>query len=478
MAGLESPGTGAALNRKKVCVVGAGWAGLAAAIGATQGGHQVTVLEASRTLGGRARAVAAAVTHPVLDGSTTPLDNGQHILIGAYRETLDLMRLVGVEPEDTLLRLPLTLLQPDGSGLRLPDWPQPWNLLAGVLGAKGWSWGDKQSLMTAIRRWQRSHFQCRAAASVADICVGIRPLVMDTFISPLCVSALNTPVQDASGQVFLTVLGDTLKAVVPRIAADSAQNTNGIKHWAGSDILLPKTDLSALFPDAAARWLEAHGTQIRLGARAPAPRWQAGHWYAGDEEFDAIVWATSPAHAVQALSEYAPQAPKNLGIYLERWLRPAQKLQFASIATVYAHAEGLVLPYAMLALPSSPQAPAQFVFDRGQLGGPTGLMAFVVSAATGDAETTQALVLAQAQRELEPWLQGRPLASVQTVVEKRATVACTPRQVRPPQRIAPGLLACGDYLYAPYPSTLEGAVRSGLMAALALDEADGFSWKD
>ena len=277
MAGLESPGTGAALNRKKVCVVGAGWAGLAAAIGATQGGHQVTVLEASRTLGGRARALAADVTHPVLDGSTTPLDNGQHILIGAYRETLDLMRLVGVEPEDTLLRLPLTLLQPDGSGLRLPDWPQPWNLLAGVLGAKGWSWGDKQSLMTAIRRWQRSHFQCRAAASVADICVGIRPLVMDTFISPLCVSALNTPVQDASGQVFLTVLGDTLKAVVPRIAADSAQNTNGIKHWAGSDILLPKTDLSALFPDAAARWLEAHGTQIRLGARAPAPRWQAGH---------------------------------------------------------------------------------------------------------------------------------------------------------------------------------------------------------
>lgn len=467
------------MKRKKVCVVGAGWAGLAAAIGATQGGHQVTVLEASRSLGGRARTVAADVTHALPDGSLTALDNGQHILIGAYRETLKLMRLVGMEPEDTLLRLPLTLLQPDGSGLRLPDWPQPWNLLAGVLGAKGWSWGDKLSLITAIRRWQRSHFQCSAAASVADICVGIRPLVMDTFISPLCVSALNTPVQDASGQVFLTVLGDTLKAVAPpRIPDDGAQKAEGVKHWAGSDILLPTTDLSALLPDAAARWLEAHGTHIRLGTRAPAPLWRAGQWFIAEEEFDAIVWATSPAHAVQALTEYAPQAPKNLGIYLERWLRLARQLKFAPIATVYAHADGLVLPHAMLALPSSPQAPAQFVFDRGQLGGPQGLMAFVVSAATDDAETTQSLVLAQAQRELEPWLQGRPFVAVQTVVEKRATLACTPRQARPPQRIAPGLLACGDYLYAPYPSTLEGAVRSGLMAAMALDEADGFSWKD
>ena len=467
------------MKRKKVCVVGAGWAGLAAAIGATQGGHQVTVLEASRTLGGRARTLAAGVTHPLPDGSATSLDNGQHILIGAYRETLKLMRLVGVEPEDTLLRLPLTLLQPDGSGLRLPDWPQPWNLLAGVLGAKGWSWGDKQSLITAIRRWQRSHFQCGAAASVADICIGIRPLVMDTFISPLCVSALNTPVQDASGQVFLTVLGDTLKAVkAPPLRPEGTQTADGVKHRSGSDILLPKVDLSALFPDAAARWLERHGAQMRLGIRAPSPRWQAGYWYVGDEQFDAIVWATAPAHAVQALSEYAPQAPKNLGIYLERWLRPAQKLQFASIATVYAQAEGLVLPHAMLALPSSPQAPAQFVFDRGQLGGPQGLMAFVVSAATDTLETTQALVLAQAQRELKPWLQGRQFVAVQTVVEKRATLACTPRQTRPPQRIAPGLLACGDYLYAPYPSTLEGAVRSGLMAAMALDEADGFSWKD
>jgi len=54
------------------------------------------------------------------------------------------------------------------------------------------------------------------------------------------------------------------------------------------------------------------------------------------------------------------------------------------------------------------------------------------------------------------------------VVEKRATFACTPQLQRPATRIAPALLACGDYVAGPYPATLEGAVRSGVQAARAL----------
>ncbi len=466
------------MKRKKVCVVGAGWAGLAAAVGATQGGHRVTVLEATRTLGGRARTLAPDVTHLLPDGSTPPLDNGQHILIGGYRETLELMRTVGLDPAALLLRMPLALQFPDGSGLRLPDWPQPWNQLAGVLGARGWSLGDKWSLLAALRRWQRAHFQCSAAATVAELCVGIRPQVMDSFIEPLCVSALNTGAQQASGQVFLTVLHDTLKPVAqPTLPGGAVPDPAASRPWAGSDLLLPRADLSALFPQAAAHWLQARGAVVRLGERAPTPRWSAGQWRVGDEDFDAVVWATAPAQAVQALAEYAPEAPKNLAIYLERWLRPAQKLKYEAIATVYAHAAGLVLPAPMMALASSPQFPAQFVFDRGQLGGPAGLLAFVVSAAAGTHDALEAQVLSQANTQLDHLLGGQRVVPVQTVVEKRATLACTPRLARPPQRIAPGLLACGDYLYAPYPSTLEGAVRSGLMAAMALDEADGFSWK-
>ena len=108
-------------------------------------------------------------------------------------------------------------------------------------------------------------------------------------------------------------------------------------------------------------------------------------------------------------------------------------------------------------------APAQFVFDRGQLGGPQGLLAFVISASRGDRDDLQDQVLTQARDQL-----GLNLQAIQTVIEKRATFACTPGLQRPPTRVAPGLLACGDYIEGPYPATLEGAVRSGLAAAAML----------
>ena len=103
----------------KIAVIGAGWAGLAAAVKATQDGHQVTLFESARTPGGRARSVG--VTGP--DGTPLLLDNGQHILIGAYTDTLSLMRTVGVDPDAALLRLPLTLRFPDGTGIRCPHAP-------------------------------------------------------------------------------------------------------------------------------------------------------------------------------------------------------------------------------------------------------------------------------------------------------------------------------------------------------------------
>jgi hypothetical protein len=148
---------------------------------------------------------------------------------------------------------------------------------------------------------------------------------------------------------------------------------------------------------------------------------------------------------------------------LQQWAGEAAALRFEAIATVYAWAPLARLPLPMLALRSSAAAPAQFVFDRGALGGPAGLLAFVVSAAAGDRQSLQANVLAQAQAQL-----GLTLQAVQTVVEKRATFACTPGLMRPTQQIAPGLLACGDYVAGPYPATLEGAVMSGTAAIRSL----------
>ena len=482
------------MSRFRVCIVGAGWSGLAAAIHAVQSGHQVTVMEASRSLGGRARTLPGSAEALLPDGSTAVLDNGQHILIGAYRETLDLMRLVGLEPAQLLLRIPLGMRFTDGDGLQLPDWPQPWNLLAGLLFARGWSMSDKWSLLSALRRWRKRRFECDPRTTVSDLCQGINSAVVEDLIAPLCLSALNTPPQIASGQLFLTVLHDSVFAKPrkkPRIttiapdaqafAADIPMDSGAnVAPWrvAGSDLLVPQVDLGALFPQAAHQWLTDNGANIHFGRRAAAPEWSKGQWQVDGESFDKVIWATAPQHAVQAFSQYQALAPKNLGLHLARWLRPMKTMRYQSIATVYAHAPQLQLPRAMMALRSSPLAPAQFVFDRGQLGGPQGLMALVVSAPQGEYEQLESMVIAQAQEALEPWLDGKTLSAVRTVVEKQATFSCAARMARPQQRVAPGLLACGDYLYTPYPATLEGAVRSGIMAALALNEPEGFVWKD
>ena len=422
----------------KVVVIGAGWAGCAAAVEATRLGHHVTIFEASRTPGGRARRVDVAY-----DGQNLALDNGQHILIGAYFETLKLMADVDVDEAASLHRMRLTMQFPDGSGLTLPNLPAPLDALVGILRARGWSWADKLSLLKVATRWQLRKFQCPPDQSVADLCNNISPRVMATLIEPLCVSALNTPADRASGQVFLRVLRDSLFAAS-----------------GGSNLLLPKADLSALLPDAALAWLAARGGRARFGIRIQSitagdnQQWQlVGNADADLGPFDRVILACPPADAARLV--------RSSNLPCADWLALADGLQYEAIATVYALARGVRLPLPMLALASSPTYPAQFVFDRGQLAGPAGLLAFVISASQQSNAELTAQVTAQASDQLGI----KNLHILQTVVEKRATFACTPNLQRPGQQIAPGLLACGDYTDGPYPATLEGAVRSGLRAA-------------
>ena len=140
----------------KIAIIGAGWAGMAAAVQATKNGHTAIGFEASRTMGGRARALNATLPN----GTAVTLDNGQHILIGAYTDSLKLMAEVGVREQDALLRLPMALRFPEGQGITFPRWPTPLDALAGIVTAKGWTLGDKASLLRVATAWQFSRFTC------------------------------------------------------------------------------------------------------------------------------------------------------------------------------------------------------------------------------------------------------------------------------------------------------------------------------
>ncbi len=434
----------------KLAVVGAGWAGLAAAVEAMDLGADVTLFEATRTPGGRARALPA--TRP--DGVPLRLDNGQHILIGAYRDTLGLMQRLGIEPEQVLLGTPLSLPYPDGGGLQTPAWaarwPAPLDAVAAILTARGWRWSERLALVRASLAWQRSGFDCPATMTVAALCRTLPTRVMDELIEPLCVSALNLPAAQASAQVFLTVMRDALFG-------------QGFGRWSASALLLPRDDLGALLPDTACRHL---GARVRLGTRVTALQDTESGWtLAGDgwsEDFDRVIWATAASHAASTIGAATGESASSTA--RRDWAAQTRQLDFTAITTVYAWAPDARLPAPMLALRNSPDAPAQFAFDRGQLRpddpSAQGVLAFVVSASEGERDELQQMVLAQAGQQL-----GWPnLQAIQTVVEKRATFACTPALKRPATAIAPGLWAAGDYIDGPYPATIEGAVRSGLAA--------------
>ncbi len=416
---------------KQLTIVGAGWAGLAAAVAATQAGWHVQLFEAANTAGGRARSLQQSF-------AGQPLDNGQHILIGAYRDTLALMRTVGLNPNDLLQRLPLDLRYADGQGLSLPNWPTPLNLLAGMSCAKGWRIKDKVSLIQAAWAWQCAKFECDRTWTVAQLCQvsELSPRVTTQLIEPLCLSALNTPMHEASATVFLRVLRDAL-----------------LGGAGSSDLLVPRVDLGALLPDACLQWLNARGAEIHLGKRLTASELEALHLNGSP-----VLLACPPWEAARLTAHIAPQ-----------WADQCAALEHTAIATVYLHCEdesftGLSQP--MVALHSGPNAPAQFVFDKRALSGQEGLLAAVVSACATERDALVAQVHAQVSEQVGL----HQVEVIQTVVEKRATLACTPRLDRPEPFVAAHLWACGDYIRGPYPSTLEGAVRSGQQVVAQLSQ--------
>lgn len=419
----------------RVAVVGAGWAGLGAAVTLAERGVSVTVFEASRSVGGRARRVT-------VDG--VDLDNGQHVLIGAYRECLRLMRLVGADPERLLLRVPLELRYADRFHLRAPRLPYPFNLGAALLGAKGLTFSEAASAVRFMAWLRFRGFRIEPDRTVAALLDEHRQsgALRSHLWEPLCVSALNTPVASASAQVFANVLRDGLTG--SRTA---------------SDFLIARTDLGKIFPEPAAEYVKAHGGEIRLGeAVRRLARIHGGFRINDSLDFSSVVIACAPQHAGQLLV----QLPE-----LADTLSQINAFSYEPIITCYLqYPENVSLLSPMLGFSGGI---LQWVFDRGRIGGPKGLLAAVISASGPHELLPKESLVSRVDSELRSALGAlpSPLES-QTITEKRATFSCRPGIERPAGTTAlPGLVIAGDYVAGDYPGTLEAAVRSGVAAGMS-----------
>lgn len=427
---------------KQIAVVGGGYAGFAAAVTLASAGCAVTVFEAAQTLGGRARRIEA---YEVV------VDNGEHIMLGAYHELLSLLRIVhgaGAE-RDLFDRRRLCLDEPGVFRLTAPRLPAPWHLAVALLSARGLTWRERRTTLAFMRRLQRERFRCAASLTVAQLLEGQPNSATRHLWAPLCVAALNTPLEAASAQVFLNVLA----------AAFTGKAGN-------SDMLMPRIDLSSLFPDAAAAYVVNRRGAIRksttvtgVAHRGDQVVVRSGYT---DQTFDAAVIAVGPhqlGHLLSGVIE-SPDAAHAVAC--------VDQFAYEPVVTAYLKYEralGLAQPMQKL-----DGAPGQWLFDREQLDGPAGLAAVVISSELPAECREHPQLLRAIDDQLRRLIPALPPPSwLKVIAERRATYACRPGLTRPlAGAIGPRLYLAGDYTDPEFPATLEAAARSGTAAAREL----------
>jgi predicted NAD/FAD-binding protein len=240
---------------------------------------------------------------------------------------------------------------------------------------------------------------------------------------PLCVSALNTPVEVASSRAFLAVLRDAL-----------------LGDGGASDLVLPRVDLSRLFPDPAVEYVHRNGGEVRL--RSPVED------LSSLKDFSGVIIAVGP-HQLKNLFP---------GV--------AEHFTYQPIYTCYLqYSEGVKLGFPMIGLADGL---VQWVFDRGALLGEKGRLACVISAQGDHQQLSQDELAETCHRELsQNGLVNENPAWTRVIAEKRATITCEVGLKKPAME-SNGAYLAGDYVDTDYPPTLEAAVRSGVRAASAL----------
>ncbi len=438
------------MHKARIAIIGGGCAGLSAAIALAKQGWSVSLFEASSELGGRARSIVFTNA-----AGSTYLDNGQHILIGAYKSTLQLLNTLGLSEKQAFLRLPFSLRM-QGPGhclLRLNTasyLPTPLAMLLGLLACRGLSFSERIAGIGMMTRMALKGYQLDHDLPLASFLQEQNQSAnaIQQLWEPISLAALNTPIQAASTQVFLNVLKDTMAS-----SAWSSLRKN-------SDFLLAKQDLSKLIGRPASAYLRQHGVRIKLKQRITGiSKSDLGYRLNGVEEaavYSHVVLATAPHNASQLMVGLSELHAEHMAL---------ASFDYQPIVTVY-----LQYPtHTKLGLPmiGLSNGLGQWVFDRGQICQQHGLLAVVISG-TGSHQTLPQAQLAEAvmaQLKLAFPKLSSPLWH-KVIAEKRATYACTPDLTRPPPQTAlPNFYLAGDYCYADYPATIEGAVRSGLICA-------------
>lgn len=432
----------------RVAVIGGGWAGLSAAWTLHQLGHEAHVFEAGRVLGGRARSRLSARLG-------TTIDNGQHILLGAYGQTLGLMRELGLNPDHLFLRLPLRLCTPKHDfDFRLSSLPAPFHLLVGVLRSRGISWSDKWRLARVASAAQNTA-SVGPKITVAQWLNGLgqsermRRMLWD----PLCVAALNTRSEHASAQLFAAVLRDS-------VGRDAR----------ASDVLIPRVGLTQLWPSHLPSTITQHlGHTVRRLTVEPAGIRVDGLL------LDAVIVATHVPSTLRLLQNL-PEAGTS-----RTFLEGLKAFQYAPIATLNLALKQpwtLEQPMTMLNENTADGRYGQWLFNRAAFGEDP-LSRHLVHIVVSDAEALQQLPRAVAIQALIKQIRdetdGRnPMPQIvnhELLIEKRATFSALPALPRPSNQTPwPRIWIAGDWTDTGYPGVLEGAIQSGIGAARALHD--------
>lgn len=435
-------------------VIGGGFAGLAAATALASLGREVLVLEAAKVPGGRARSFHDKVTG-------REIDNGQHLLMGCYRETRRFLARIGTPSQELEFqpRLALTMLAPGGQRIELdcPPLPAPLHLGAGLLRMKGLGVLHRAAALRAglLLRGEVERPDDNETCDAWLRRMGQTPPIRAAFWEPLIWAVLNDDPLVASAAMLVAVLQRAFLATRE-----------------DSSLGFPRVPMSKLYVPRALEHLRAHGGELRTASPVREleldgeGRVQGLRLKSGEQlEASQVISAVGP----HTLLELLPVSAREQLVF-----RDIARLEPSPIVNLWATLDEPLLDRPFVGLVGSP---LHWLWDRDQLEGRVGaakprdsLLTVTMSGArTSVADTPDALraLFLSELRRYFPRQQPK-LRSFRVIKEKRATIshAVGTYQWRPAARSPlPGLWLAGDWTRTGIPATIEGAVQSGHDAA-------------